>query len=117
MVNRGKIVKSKLAELGIKIKSLASKLEKSEGYLYQLLDREDLQWEIIRKIGSEIRYDFRRDFPDMPFLDEYPVLDSEADSWEEKLEIYKSEAVRWKNKYFTLLEDVSAHYNKANEKN
>ena len=101
MENRGKKVKEVLNKLGIKIKSVAKILNKNESYIYQLLDKEDLSWEIIRNIGQEIRYDFRNDFPEMPFTDhiDYPI--------NEKPLSIELEAQKWKDKYFKLLEDVS----------
>jgi hypothetical protein len=109
MVKRGKIVKQRLADLGVKIKSLAPKLKKNEHYIYQMLDRDDLSWDVIRKIGEEIRYDFRNDFPDMPFQSEYMESDLESGSLEEQPLTLQQEVKKWKDKYFQLLEDVSQH--------
>ena len=106
MENRGKKVKEILSRVGIKIKSVAKILNKNETYIYQLLDKDDLSWDIIRKIGNDIGYDFRNDFPEMPFTD-YPNLESsEYSKFEESLSI-ELDAKKWKEKYFKLLEDVS----------
>lgn len=105
MDNRGKKVKDIIKNLGVNIKGLAPVLKKNERYVYELLDKPDLSWDIIRKIGNHIKYDFRKDFPDMPF--EYnPLDDDDSRNLEEPLPL-ELEAKKWKDKYFKLLEDVS----------
>lgn len=102
-MERGKKVKEILAGLGIKIKTIAPILGKDDHYIYSLLDREDLSWEIIRKIGEHIKYDFRKDFPEMPF--EYKSAeDDEITSISEPSTIEEI-AKKWKDKYYNLLEE------------
>ncbi len=104
MEARGKKLKARLKELGYNIRFFANVLGKDEVYIYQLLDRDDLSWDIIRKIGQHINYDFRKDFPDMPFeYQEYPDTSTKA---EEPLPL-EYEVKKWRDKYFKLLEDVS----------
>lgn len=105
MIERGKKVKEVLNDLGIKLKSLAPVLNKNEVYIYQLLDKDDLSWEIIRKIGKHINYDFRKTFPDMPF--EYEITEDDFSVVEESSTSLEYEVKKWKDKYFALLEDMS----------
>lgn len=110
MENRGKKVKDLLNSLGIKIKSIAPILNKSESYTYVLLERRDLNWEIIRKIGDAINYDFRKIFPDMP------VLTTMYESERKRYKNAEEEALYWKEKYFSLMEDNAEYIQELKSK-
>lgn len=110
MENRGEKVKDLLNSLGIKIKSIAPILNKSESYTYVLLERRDLNWEIIRKIGDAINYDFRKIFPDMP------VLTTMYESERKRYKNAEEEALYWKEKYFSLMEDNAEYIQELKSK-
>lgn len=78
--HRGKIVKNKLKELGVKINLISKKAGYSRGHFYKLLGKEDLQYHIIYEIGKILRYDFLVEFPDMPI----PKIEKEINHLEVK---------------------------------
>jgi len=110
MENRGKKVKDLLNSLGIKIKSIAPIINKSESYTYVLLESPDLNWEVIRKIGDAINYDFRKIFPNMPVLT--TIYENEG----KRYKTVEEEALYWKEKYYSLMEDNAEYIRELKSK-
>lgn len=100
MIHRGEIVKKILLDRGFTLKSLSKKLGyKSERYIYNLLNRDDLPWETIKKIGLIINYDFTNDFKEIANIVEEPI-----EPYGVKVFSIEEEMIKWKDKYFSLLE-------------
>lgn len=66
MMHRGEIVQKIIKDLGINLSVLSNSVGVSRATLYRYFDTPDLSWKIIYDIGMAIRYDFKKDFPEMP---------------------------------------------------
>jgi transcriptional regulator with XRE-family HTH domain len=111
MIHRGEIVRLRLKGMGFKLSQIADRSGIARSSIYKYLNEQDLSWSIIQQIGSAIRYNFRKDFPDMPvevleIQEALMPFDHESDPAES---MSKSElrlvAETWKNKYLELMEE------------
>ena len=69
MKHRGEIVKSIIDSKGIAKSHVAQAIGYTREHMYNLFSDPDLDYDIIRKIGRFIGYDFTLDFTDMPIYD------------------------------------------------
>lgn len=104
-MNRGKELKKILKLLDIKLKHIAPILNKNEVYIYQLLNKKDLSWEIINKIGTAIKYDFSKDFPEMPLKSDYNSIINTDFSDEDEFPLELQVRI-WKSKYYQLRDEI-----------
>lgn len=62
-VHKGELVRKRITQSGVSVKSIAARLGVSRQTLYDYLERDDLNFDIINRIGFAIKYDFSRIFP------------------------------------------------------
>lgn len=118
MQHRGHIVKQVIQNNGYSLKWVADQMHKSQSTLSIQLGYEQLPWKYIHEIGNIIKYDFRKEFPEMPLLSseggylaeeqraEYITLQN-RDSWRGQYHLLKEAYLDVLQKYTALLEEVS----------
>lgn len=108
MVHRGNKVRQIVRDLGISLYALSKGLNVSRSTIYRYLDDPVLSWKIIYDIGTFIRYDFSKDFPEMPIVDiEKNLLDiaNEPDIvYGESVYELRKQLRECREKYMSLLE-------------
>jgi hypothetical protein len=62
----GMILSQRIRETDYTIEKVAVAIGYTRNHMYNLFDKDELSWEIIRAVGQFIGYDFRNDFPYMP---------------------------------------------------
>lgn len=107
MIHRGEIVEQAIRKSGIPIATMAKRLGKSRRWMYLMFENPDVSYEVIKRIGQIIYYDFHDDFP---------ILSGKGQSYtDHKLQYDTREnAEYWKNKYFKLLEEHHELLKKVN---
>lgn len=108
MIHRGEIVEQAIRKSGIPIATIAKRLGKSRRWMYLMFENPDVSFEIIKRIGQIIYYDFHDDFPMLsgkgqPYTDHEHQYDTHEN------------AEYWKNKYFRLLEEHNELLKKVNQ--
>lgn len=100
--HRGEIVKQKCIESGIALNTIAQKMGRNRGTLYNWFEKADLDIDSIVKIGQIIRHDFSEELPELFRA----IMDPMAPSSSRSQELMRCEHERdtWKEKYFELLE-------------
>ncbi len=110
--HRGKIVEAIVKKSGITIESLSRKLRTSRNALYYRFSNPNLKFKAIDRIGDAIKYDFRREFPEMDIHLVYgakPVQDEADEAIKEipgNTEVWKDKYLRLMDKYIALLEET-----------
>lgn len=59
-VHKGELVRKRITQSGVSVKSIAARLGVSRQTLYDYLERDDLNFDIINRIGFAIKYDFSK---------------------------------------------------------
>lgn len=72
--HRGLIVKQRIEESFLPKEKIATYIGYTRAHLYNFFEKPDLSFDIIRRIGEVIKYDFTIDFTDMPILEEAPKI-------------------------------------------
>lgn len=108
MIHRGEIVEQAIRKSGIPIATIAKRLGKSRRWMYLMFENPDVSFEVVKRIGQIIYYDFHDDFPMLsgkghPYTD-HPLQYETRDNVE-----------HWKNKYFRLLEEYNELLKKVNQ--
>lgn len=108
-LNAGKVIERVVRRDHIGISELSRKLHVSRRTIYNWFDQESLSFEIICKIGSAIKHDFSKEFPD-----DFAHVDNEngnnmhlnfQNGNDDHLMGNSSGSVNyWMNKYIKLLE-------------
>lgn len=121
--HRGEIVKSIVDKSDVTYTKLASQIGVSRPTLYRYFENDELDFEVIIKIGAAIGHDFVSDFPEMSMymtsyvrenIAEYQSKNKhddllnqalkEIDMWKSKAYANLEEAQKWKDKYYELIE-------------
>lgn len=55
-----------LEDVGVNKTRLSKEIGYSEKHIFKILEREEIQWSVIRKIGDAIRIDMNTYFPELP---------------------------------------------------
>ena len=93
----GLIVEKAVRRSGISITELARRLKVDRKSIYNWFHQENLNLEIIARIGYCMNYDFSKDFPDCSF-------DELLDIYREPIPVSIENLSYWKTKYVDLLE-------------
>ena len=112
LTHRGEVVEVLVRKSGIKIITLAKKIGKNPGTIYNWFSYPNLGWDKIEKIGKVIGHDFRIEFPEMPmYMDKSQSLSPNILSEPEEkygtanqLKRCLQELELIKSKYISLLE-------------
>lgn len=121
--HRGEIVKSIVDKSDFTYTKLASQIGVSRPTIYRYFENDELDFEVIIKIGAAIGHDFVSDFPEMSMymtsyvrenIAEYQSKNKhddllnqalkEIDMWKSKAYANLEEAQKWKDKYYELIE-------------
>lgn len=120
---RGEIVKSIVDKYDVTYTKLATQIGVSRPTLYRYFENDELDYEVIVKIGAAIGHDFIKNFPEMSMYMTSYVRESiadyqsknkhddllnqalkEIDMWKSKAYANLEEAQKWKDKYYELIE-------------
>lgn len=106
MKHRGEIVNKAVLESGISKSSLAKKLGRDRKTVYNYMLNADLALDIIVEIGKIIKYDFRKDFPELFIPQPENVVNESTESYGSLAECIKRNKELEKTNY-SLLEEIS----------
>lgn len=110
MVLRGEIVKQVVKQSGFKFSEVSKQLHLSRSTLHRRLAEENLDWNLIRQVGKILKYDFSKEFYEMPGeLAKMGVIEYEQPEFLDaaKLESLPDcirELLEMQRKYISLLE-------------
>ncbi len=107
MKNRGEIVEKAIRESGVNLTKLAKMIGYNRKSIYAFFEKPDLSLDVIVKIGKVIKYDFRKDFPELFIHDTSMIVLEPQEQYPGSLAECLREKSEWRDKYYTLLEENS----------
>lgn len=106
-VHKGELVRKRITQSGVSVKSIAARLGVSRQTLYDYLERDDLNFDIINRIGFAIKYDFSQDIPEILGF-KNNMLSEPDESYGKDINGCLEELRRTNLKYFRLMDDYIA---------
>lgn len=106
-VHKGELVRKRITQSGVSVKSIAARLGVSRQTLYDYLERDDLNFDIINRIGFAIKYDFSQDIPEILGF-KNNMLSEPDESYGKDINGCLEELIRTNLKYFRLMDDYIA---------
>jgi predicted transcriptional regulator len=108
MKHRGEIVEKAIRQSGVKITQIAKEIGYNRKSIYDFFDNANLSLDVIVEIGKAIKYDFRKDFPEL-------FIQGAVNIVNESPEVYGTgslveclkEKNEWKSRYYAALEENS----------
>lgn len=98
-MKKGEIVEQVIRRSYVNLSDLARKLRVSRRTLYNWFSQDDLDIEVVSRIGDIIHHDFSKDFPEL-----YERFGSYEAIGANNLANEMESANYWRNKYINLLE-------------
>lgn len=99
-----------LEEVGVNKTRLSEQIGYSKKHIFKILERDEIQWSVIRKIGDAIRVDMNTYFPELPPepLDIHERLDkmelTDVNRVKAMLKVMEQKYMDLMEKYTALLE-------------
>ncbi len=103
MIHKGETVEKAIRNSGIPITQIAKKLGISRQQIYNLFEKDAVEWELLVKLGRIINYDFGIEHDVSNKADGLGTKIS-YEELAEQCEELKKEVVIWRDKYIKLLE-------------
>lgn len=114
-INVGHVLEQAVRMERIGISELSRKLNVSRRTIYNWFKQEDLNPNIILKVGDVIRHDFTAELPETFIRNHKHILETENPSILNEVAADNNSVYFWMNKYVALLEKYNEMLNRISE--